>query len=123
MDLPLDYGDAIAYAVMACVMVAGYFVTKRSKSESSEHNVNETVDVGVLAQFQTLNDRLTKLELELQETRSELTEVRRERDAQIEALREAYLDALGEKDKEIASLRTSVENHRKRIKQLEDQKQ
>jgi type II secretory pathway component PulM len=90
-------------------------------SESSSRSVTETVDEGVLAQFLALGERLTKLELELQETRAELTEVRRERDAQIEALRAAYLDALGEKDKEIASLRTSLENHRKRIKQLEDQ--
>jgi predicted RNase H-like nuclease (RuvC/YqgF family) len=121
MVIPFDYGDAVAYAVAAVAIVGGQLVRRRSLSESSSRNVTETVDEGVLAQFLALGERLTKLELELQETRAELTEVRRERDAQIEALRAAYLDALGEKDKEIASLRTSLENHRKRIKQLEDQ--
>jgi chromosome segregation ATPase len=120
MQFPLDGGDAIAYAIGAVVMFLGYFVTKRSKSESSEHVVMETVDEGVLTQFQALNDRLTKLELELAETRTELIEVRRERDNQIEALRELYTDALEEKDKEIKSLSTSLENHRRRIKQLEE---
>ena len=122
MNFPLDGGDAIAYAIGAVVMFLGYFVTKRSKSESKEHSVTETVDEGVLAQFQALNDRLTKLELELAETRNELTEVRRERDVQIEALRDLYNEALEEKDKEIKSLKTSVENHRRRIKQLEEGK-
>lgn len=121
MVIPFDYGDAVAYAVAAVAIVGGQLVRRRSLSESSSRNVTETVDEGVLSQFLALGERLTKLELELQETRSELTEVRRERDAQIESLRAAYLDALGEKDKEITSLRTSLENHRKRIKQLEDQ--
>lgn len=121
MDFPLDYGDAIAYAIAAIALVAGHLITKRSKSTSSEHNVNETVDEGVLNQFQALNDRLTALELQLASTRTELADVRRERDRQMEALRETYRDALVEKDKEIASLGTSLENHRRRIKQLEDQ--
>lgn len=120
MVIPLDYGDAIAYAIAAIAMVLGYFVTRRSSSESSEHNVNEVVDSGVLEQFQRLNDRLTALELKLADTRTELSTVRRERENQIEALRETYREAIAEKDKEIAGLRTTLEHHRRRIKQLED---
>jgi chromosome segregation ATPase len=111
--VPMDYGDAIAYAIAAATFVAGYFVTKRTRSTSSSRNVNETVDDGVLSQFLKLNDRLTKLELELASTRAELADVKRERDWQIE-------EALADKNIEIASLKTSLENHRKRIKQLED---
>ena len=118
MVIPLDFGDAIAYAIAALAVVAGHLITKRSKS--TEHNVNETVDEGVLIQFQALNNRLTALELQLASTRTELADVRRERDRQMETLRETYRDALREKDTEIASLHKSLENHRRRIKQLED---
>jgi flagellar biosynthesis chaperone FliJ len=117
IPLPLDYGDAIAYALAMIAVVAGYFIQRRSKSES--RNLNESVDGGVLAQFQALNKRLTKLEIELYQTRRELTEVRRERDHQIEALRETYREALEAKDQEIAALRATVEEHRERINQLE----
>ena len=117
MVIPLDYGDAILYAIAAIGAAAGFAFTRRSKSES--RNVNEVVDEGVLAQFLALNKRLTRLELELQETRTELTEVRRERDEQIEALRATYREALNAKDQEIAALRKTVEEHRERINQLE----
>lgn len=117
IPLPLDYGDAIAYAVGMVAIVSGYFIQRRSKTES--RNLNESVDGGVLAQFQALNKRLTKLEIELYATRRELTEVRRERDMQIETLRETYREALDAKDQEIAALRATVESHRERITQLE----
>ncbi len=117
IPLPFDYGDAVAYAVAAVAVVSGYLIQRRSKSES--RNLNESVDGGVLAQFQALNKRLTKLEIELYQTRRELTEVRRERDTQIEALRETYREALEAKDEEIAALRKTVEGHRARINQLE----
>ena len=117
MVIPLDYGDAILYAIAAIGAAAGFAFTRRTKSES--RNVNEVVDEGVLAQFQALNKRLTKLEIELVQTRRELTEVRRERDEQIESLRESYREALAAKDQEIAALRAAVESHRKRITQLE----
>ena len=117
IPLPFDYGDAIAYAVAMIAVVSGYFIQRRSKSES--RNLNESVDGGVLAQFQALNKRLTKLEIELYQTRRELTEVRRERDQQMQTLRETYREALKAKDQEIAALRKTVEEHRERINQLE----
>jgi uncharacterized protein involved in exopolysaccharide biosynthesis len=117
MEIPLDYGDAILYAIAALGALGTFAFTRRSKSES--RNVNEVVDEGVLAQFQALNKRLTKLEIELVQTRRELTEVRRERDEQIETLRETYREALEAKDQEIAALRAAVEGHRERIAQLE----
>ena len=117
IPLPFDYGDAIAYAVAMIAVVSGYFIQRRSKSES--RNLNESVDGGVLAQFQALNKRLTKLEIELYQTRRELTEVRRERDQQMQTLRETYREALEAKDQEIAALRKTVEEHRERINQLE----
>lgn len=117
IPLPFDYGDAIAYGVATVAIVSGYLIKRRSQTES--RNLNESVDGGVLAQFQALNKRLTKLEIELYATRRELTEVRRERDIQIEALRETYREALDAKDQEIAALRATVEGHRERITQLE----
>jgi len=120
-QLPLgDYGDLTALFLGVVAMV-GYFVKRRTKSET--YAVTEVVDDGVLGKFSDLFKRIGQLELDLQKMTNELNELveqLHDKEAEMETYRARAAAALEAKDKEIRSLRTSLENHRRRIKELED---
>lgn len=118
-----DYGD-LATILMAAVLSLGYFVKKSTKTES--YSVTEVIDDGVLGKFAELFKRIGRLENDLHDMTDELNSLvvqLHTKEGEMEQYRLAATAALAQKDKEIKSLRTSLENHRRRIKELENQQE
>lgn len=141
MELPQlpvgDYGDLMQTAFMAAALLAGLAVKRtKSTSESDSHVVTETVDEGVLGKFAELFERIGRLEIDLIETKAELAEARQElaefkkleewlkaklyeKETEIAEMQSRCAESIECRDAEIRSLKTSLENHRRRIKELE----
>ena len=114
----LDFDDIVSLLVAITALI-GLFVWRKSRTESrsDSHNVEETVDDSVLGRFQELLERITRLELDLAETKISLQKALLE----LKELRklEEYLQAkLHEKDAEIIKLRDEKSNNEREIRGL-----
>lgn len=124
-----DYGDLVQVALTLAAVIVYAVTTRKSSTDTTSHSVNEQVDDSVLGRFETLFDRIGRLERSLDETKLDLAKAMREleslrievaaKEEEIVALRTSYTVALAEREREIKSLKASLENHRKRIKELE----